>query len=634
MQPQSRFFCYLDKIVCPQFAIFNPSLVISIGNSRVHLMSNSTDYPSFIFNQKIKCSIPAESEFGEKVNFVKFEVFENSNNEIAAKKIGFSALKGTQKLVIKSANGDFLEIHFKASVETQKAEPEWFSEIDASITNFNSSGIDDDEDEDEDDMVNAQKQRNTFSMPRPNKSFYMNAHAKTLNIPSSMKNDKKAEQEISRINSNPITTPEVKFMIPTINPYNNPNTQSSPSSAEDSNKSSQIPKLNGFQPININKFSMVTRIQSSTFNNSDLFGTNDNDDALKIQRRQKTQSFSINIPPFASTLLHNPEIDKTKHRHSQGVIENAYLQEEESDEEEDKLDDEMPKKNEHHELSDIELYVKAKLEVFFTSAQDKTGYDIGTELIKLSSRTLTLNQKYVILMLEDGFNKINSKNLAFRYFNCLYSIYLAVFSNRKLRKYIKRIIKILISKTYKGISAHYIKAVIAALQKGPSSAEFSSSISQISSLRKQFPEESGEIFCEKIFECLDCNLCNLMITKMFFNTYSEVANANSNIAALETIGNIKLTRLKQAFQTIINRNDVIISPNNIKSKAPLLNSTFIFYLLSIVKSDRSNQNVLTFESLQQFGLSANVNFKDPIENCLLKIKKLRLPRHCKNLEFH
>ncbi|OHT00443.1 hypothetical protein TRFO_32902 [Tritrichomonas foetus] len=620
MRAKKRFYCFIDKLVCKQAAVFNPSLIVIIGPNEIRLINSSSEYPTFYFKQKIKCSIHDADECGMKANSVTFSITENSNensNEVCHKKMGFSLLTGnqfSQKTEIKSENGDIFELFFRGSICFNEEIPSWFVSINApfaksinkSSKSMSSSFLDDSDDS----QTSSSEEPEEVNLGFSDRSFYGNRS----------NNQHITNPDHFKTSSSAVPSNNMKVPVPTP-----PSLYGSGimTNGHESKKSVNVPKFPAFNPQQrIQLMSGKGRtLPVSSHRAQSNAGTEKKEDThsdfdFKF-KRPKTKSFSSNIPPFASTLnpSKNGEAD------------------EDNNEEEDECQDEMPSKDDSHVLTGLEIFIQAKWELLLRHSQETAGYEIGKEFMKLSNDIFTLEQKYGIILLESFLIKIGNSKVAYRCYNSLLQTYQMVLTNIRLAVHIRKIIRKLIQRIYKNTcSKVFIAQITAALTAGPSSKEFSTAITKFNEMRSRYPGDSGKFLFDCLLELADCEMCNLMITKMIFNSYSMIQNLNSNLPAFETIGSLKFSRLGQSFKVISSRNELMACPLLAKRIAPLLSSTFIFYLLSIVRPDKAFPQALPFEKLQKFALISGVNSRKPLEECLLKPGRLLIPKHIENLE--
>ncbi|KAK8867018.1 hypothetical protein M9Y10_009987 [Tritrichomonas musculus] len=543
MQVKKNFYCYIDKLVCNQAAIFNPSVEIRIGNKQGIMRPSSSTFPTFFFNQKFKCTLTIRDSFDS--TSITFIICENST-ELMKKSIGFSFLKSgspCQKVEIQNEDCDRIELYFRAMIDQSKKEPRWFSSLNAEFVNAMVEGV--------------------------------------RSIDSSVMDD-------------------ILLL----------------SSSEDFGENDYLSENDQSQ----------TQTSNQTQTNQLPFYS-------EIAQNQRIiQSAPDNRPSPPKKLIQPQEtcpVPKKVRKQS-----SISFGEEEDREEEDDFDDDMPSSGDNHEITSIELFVKAKCELLFRAPNDDVGFDIGFEFMKISRVSFTIDQKYAILFLENYIKLTKTKSIEImnRFFSSLLITYQIVLSNKRLSVQIKRILKILIEKVFSSQSKDMISYTINALKVGPSSKSFNTNANKILKMRRAFTGDSGQLLFSKVNEYLDCEICNLMITKMELNTYSIVLAASDNLSHFETLSGLLLPRLRQAFKAVVMRNDVISSPLIVKKQMPLLSSTFVFYLLSVVKPDKTIPQPLPFEKLQRFALTAEVEFRNPIEKCLLKPGRLCLPKTCSKLQ--
>ena len=553
MQEKINFYCYIDKLVCNQAAIFNPSVEIKVANKQCLMRSSSSTFPTFFFKKKFKCIISNRDGFNN-TSFT-FKIYENST-ELMKKSLGFSFLKGNdicQSVEIKNEDCDRITLYFRAINDTINKEPRWFSSINAEIVNATVEGV------------------------RSADSFLLD------DIHFSSSGDITENEYISESDSNfNINLNQTQVQI----------------------QKMQMPIFNEKPPIQ--------RIAKSLPDNCP----------------SPSKKVPLPLPPtqIQPQLPATPQIPRRIRKSSS----TSFGEEEDKNEEEDNLDDDMPPLNDNHSITNMELFVKVKYDLLFRTQNDKIGYEVGLKFMQESSDYFTTDQKYAVQLIENYIKspKFNSVIIGIRFFNSLLITHQVVCPNKRLGVQIKRIIKILIEKIYKSQSKDMISFVSSALKSDPSSRSFSNNSSKLLKMRRYFIGENAQFLFTKINEFLDCEICNLMITKMEFNTYSIVLAASDNLPQFETLSGLTFPRLRQAFKSVIMRNDVISSPLIVKKQMPLLSSTFVFYLLSIVKPDKTIPQQLPFEKLQKFALTAEVEFRNPIENCLLKPGRLRLPKIC------
>ena len=141
MKEKINFYCYIDKLVCNQAAMFNPSIEIKVANKQCLMRSSSSSFPTFFFKKKFKCAISCTDSFNNAS--ITFKIYENSS-ELMEKSLGFFFLKGNdicQDVVIQNKYCDVITLYFRAMADSVNKEPKWFSSINAEIVNPTVEGV-------------------------------------------------------------------------------------------------------------------------------------------------------------------------------------------------------------------------------------------------------------------------------------------------------------------------------------------------------------------------------------------------------------------------------------------------------------------------------------------------------------
>ena len=252
------------------------------------------------------------------------------------------------------------------------------------------------------------------------------------------------------------------------------------------------------------------------------------------------------------------------------------------------------------------------------------GFQLSNEIIRNQGKVLPKDSiDRIFLMLDDIRTTTKNEDSSILFFCSTLSFYQYLEKLKKKKKtseideIAKRAKEMCYSamKTTASIVCPYIKKAFQdSLNLEVGSKEFNKLLNDLRERieKKYFHLDSLKFLIDFIFDQLDCNLTNAIITEKMLSKFGQVVCANSAISEFETTLKAKFSLFRQAILAMIANENILNNPESCKDLVPLISPTFIFFMYCIIKPDDTLPKALDYKKIENFAFKMNVNFQTNI----------------------
>lgn len=274
------------------------------------------------------------------------------------------------------------------------------------------------------------------------------------------------------------------------------------------------------------------------------------------------------------------------------------------------------------------------------------GFQLSKEIVRGQGKVISKESvDRIFLMLDDIRTTTKNEDSSILFFCSTLSFYQNM-EKLKKKKQSSEIVEIVkrskemcydAMKTAASIVCPYLKKSFQeSLKLEVGSKEFNKILSDIKErIEKKYSHlESLKFLANFIFDQLDCNLTNAIITEKMLSKFGQVVIANSAISEFETFLKVKFNLFRQAILAMIAHENILNNPESCKELVPLMSPTFIFFMYCIIKPDDTLQKALDYKKIENFAFKMNVNFQTNISiEIMYKPEKKELPLSSPEFNF-